>query len=302
MLLVVCPNLAIDRILEVDNFRASKVQRSRSLFVQPGGKGCNVARVFRQLGGQVALAGFVGRRAEAVITEPLRRLGIHIDAVAAYDGANRTCTIICDPQFTSHPTVINEESPQIEPRAGLKLLNKIDKWIPRVNGVLTTGSLSTGLPDEFYARILGRARSNGKITAIDASGSALRAGLLAHPAFVKPNTEELYQLTGLADTSRFFPLAPHTAITLGSAGAVLIHEGACLYASPPRIFRINPIGAGDAFAAGYLNYLLKRRPAADCLRFAMASAASDAATLRPGFLDISLVQSFSAQVELSFLE
>jgi 1-phosphofructokinase family hexose kinase len=301
VLLVISPNLSIDRILEVDHFHATKVQRSRSVLTQPGGKGSNVARVYRQLGGDVVLVGFVGKANGESIREPLRRLGIQVDTVVAYPGESRTCTIVCDPITQLHPTVINEESPEIGSGAADELLAKIERWIPRVDGVLTTGSLSTGLPDDFYARILDYARARGKITAIDASGSALRVGMLAHPAFVKPNTEELYQLTNSASTSSVFPLAAHTAITLGTAGAVLIHEGSCFYATPPRIFHTNPIGAGDAFAAGYLNYLLQNRPASDCLRFAMASAASDAATLRPGFLDISLVHSFAAQVELRFL-
>src|SRR6266853_347651 len=115
MLLVVCPNLGLDRILEADGFRSSAVQRSRTVFTQPGGKGSNVARVFRQLGGDVVLTGFVGRRNGKSIVEPLRRMGVHVDAVTAYEGESRTCTIICDPQSKTHPTVINEESPEIEP-------------------------------------------------------------------------------------------------------------------------------------------------------------------------------------------
>src|SRR5438045_1357300 len=115
MLLVVCPNLAIDRILVVDNFQQSKVQRSRSVCIQPGGKGSNVARVYRQLGGEVVLAGFVGRHDGDSITEPLRRMGVHVDAVNGYEGETRACTIVCDLQAGTHPTVINEESAEIEP-------------------------------------------------------------------------------------------------------------------------------------------------------------------------------------------
>src|SRR5437762_13941047 len=115
MLLVVCPNLALHRILEVDNFQATKVQRSRSVCIQPGGKGSNVGRVYRQLGGEVVLVGFVGRRDGDSITEPLRRMGVHVDAVTGYEGQSRACTIVCDPQAGTHPTVINEESAGIEP-------------------------------------------------------------------------------------------------------------------------------------------------------------------------------------------
>ena len=173
MLLVVCPNLALDRILEVDHFEHAKVQRCRSVLVQSGGKGSNAARVFRQLGGDVVLIGFVGRANARDVIEPLQRLGIHVDALTGFDGNSRTCTIVCDPQSTSHPTVINEETPQIEPGAAAKLLKKVERWIPRVDGVLATGSLSTGLPDALYAGIIDRARSKGKITAIDAAGRVL---------------------------------------------------------------------------------------------------------------------------------
>ena len=287
MLLVVCPNLALDRILQVEHFQAHKVQRTRSVLIQPGGKGANVARVFRQLGGDVVLVGFVGRSNGSSIVTPLRDLGIHVDVITAYEGSSRTCTIICDSQSFSHPTVINEESPEIEPDSGEKLLAKIDKWIPRVDAVLATGSLSRGLPVDFYANILGRARARHRLTAIDAAGPVLRAAMLARPGFMKPNLEEFRQFAGGESVSM---LAPHTAITLGSAGAAVLHDGNCIYASPPRLGHTNPIGAGDAFVAGYLTCLLDGAPTTTCLQWAMAAAATDVETLRPGFIDYAVFQ------------
>ena len=225
MLLVVCPNLSVDRILEVPDFKATTVQRSRSVILQPGGKGSNVARVFHQLGGKVVLTGFVGRQNGPWIVNALRRTGVEVDAVTAFHGDSRTCTIICDPASESHPTVINEESPEIEPEAPSKLLAKIEKWIPHVDAVLTTGSLSLGLPADFYAEILDRAKSRGKLTAIDAAGQVLRAGMLAQPVFMKPNLEEFREFAGAQPISM---LAPHTAVTFGEAGAVLLYEGNCI--------------------------------------------------------------------------
>jgi len=300
MLLVVCPNLAVDRILSIDDFQPAKVQRCRSVITQPGGKGSNVARVFRQLGGEVVLAGFVGRANAEHIVEPLRAAGIRVHAVTAFSGESRTCTIVCDSRSTAHPTVINEESPTIEPGSAAKLEAGIRKWLPRVDGVIATGSLSTGLPSDFYACILHEARRRRKITGIDAAGDVLRVGLSAHPDFMKPNTEEFFQLVHHTNTRALLELAPHTAITFGKAGAALIHGGKCVYASPPRIFHTNPIGAGDAFAAAYMKYLLDRQPAVECLRIAVAAAASDASTLRPGLLDASDLQALAAEVELRF--
>ena len=296
MLLVVCPNLAIDRILQVANFKAAQVQRSRQVLSQPGGKGSNVARVYRQLGGDVVLTGFVGRSNGRYITEPLRRLGIHVETVAPYE-ESRTCTIICDPGSGVHPTVVNEESSQVDSAAAGKLLRIIERWIPKVDGVLTTGSLPTGLSHNFYAMILDHARAKGKITAIDATGAALRVALQVRPTFMKPNTDEMRELFRTASVSM---LAVHTVMTYGKAGALLLHEGQCLYAVPPRSFDTNPIGAGDAFAAGYLKSLLQHRAAARCFRAAMATAVCDTNTLRPGFVEAAEVASLEAQVELRF--
>jgi 1-phosphofructokinase family hexose kinase len=297
MLLVVCPNLAIDRILQVTNLQPGAVQRSRQAVIQPGGKGSNVARVFRQLGGEVVLTGFVGSQNGRYVVEPLRRAGIHVDAVEAYD-ETRTCTIVCESKSDIHPTVINEESPEIDPAGVATLLRKVERWIAKANGVLTTGSLSMGAPAELYAEILDRARARGKITAIDATGAALRTGLSVRPDFMKPNTDEMRKLF---ETSTVSVLAAHTALTFGKTGAVVLNEGKCLYSPPPRIFTANPVGAGDAFVAGYLKSLLERRSVVDCLRLAMAAAASDSGTLRPGWIDASQVLSLSAEVEPRFI-
>ena len=119
-----------------------------------------------------------------------------------------------------------------------------------------------GVPVELYAEILDRARGRGKITAIDATGVALRTGLTVRPTFMKPNTAEMRELF---EASTISVLAAH-----------------------------------DAFNAGYLKSLLERRPAVECLRLALAAAASDACTLRPGWIDVSQVVSLAAEVEPRF--
>ena len=64
-----------------------------------------------------------------------------------------------------------------------------------------------------------------------------------------------------------------------------------------RISRVNPIGAGDAFAAGYIKGLLDGRDVESTLRLAMAAAASDAGTLRPGCIKPEELESLSAGTE-----
>jgi 1-phosphofructokinase family hexose kinase len=294
MLLVVSPNLAVDRILEVDGFRPAAVQRSRAVRSQPGGKGSNVARVFRQLGGEVALVGFVGKRNASWVVDPLRSIGVTVDAVEGYSGECRTCTVILDNSSRGHPTVVNEESPAIEPGAEVALLAAVERRLDRATALLVTGSLSRGLAADFYNRVLSMAAAHSCLTAIDATGDALRKGLQARPAMLKVNADEMNSALGdqgsdarqiaasLKDHGADLPA--HALITLGSSGALYMHGGLLWYARPPRVSHVNPIGAGDSFAAGFIKAFLDRRPAVDALRFATAVAASDSFTPEPGLI------------------
>ena len=310
MLLIVCPNIAIDRVLEVPDFRATSVQRCAPALVQPGGKGSNAARVFRQLGGDVVLVGFAGRNHSRWITETLGETGVKVELVEAYDDS-RICTTILDPVNQRHPTVINEESEPIEEHAAERLLQVVDEWLPRVTAVLATGSLAQGLDSDFYRYVLERARSLGKFTALDATGPALAEGVQARPDFLKLNAQEIGELAGVAvPTTRNVldyllsagsELAHHTAVTFGEAGAILNVDGHYWQAAPPEVFSTNPIGAGDSFAAGYLQEFLKSSDVERSFRRALAAGASDAGTARPGFVIVEEIESLSNAVHLDQL-
>lgn len=307
MLLVVAPNLAVDRILEVDGFRPSAVQRSLSAFSQPGGKGSNVARVFRQLGGDVVLAGLVGERNAAQIVEPLKAMGVHVEAIQAFPGESRTCTIIRD-LSGAHPTVINEESSQIQPGIQKDFVTLIDRWLPQAAAVLVTGSLSSGLPQDFYRLVLDRARVLGIPAMIDATGPILREGLRGKPAILKANVlEAATVLESIGATPRDVArrlkgkpgLPAQTLVTFGSEGAVFVEGGKAWFCTAPPVPPVNPIGAGDSFAAGYLKACIDGTPHPEALRVATAVAAADVTTLRPGWIAgedlVSLLASTSVE-------
>jgi len=307
MILIVCPNLAIDRILEVPDFRASEVQRCAAAIEQPGGKGSNAARVYRQLGGSVVLIGFVGRNNSSRITEPLKECGIQVETVESFD-SSRICTILVDPTGKSHPTVINEESPVLDEHAAETLLGVADKWIPLVDAVFVTGSLSQGLANDYYRYVLERARSLGKFTALDATGPALAEGIHARPGFLKLNAQEFGELAGVAVPNTRHVIdylrnsgsepAHHTAVTFGSAGAILSVNGQFWQATPPEVFNTNPIGSGDSFAAGYLYEFMRSGDVEKAFRCALAAGAVDAGTVRPGTVVAEDVVALAKSVQI----
>jgi len=310
MLLIVSPNLALDRILEVPNFRLAGVQRSTQTTSQPGGKGINVARVFRELGGQVVLTGLVGRDSSKWISESLKAREIQFDGVEAFENT-RICTIILDHSSKNHPTVINEESVEVDSHAAELLLNVVDKWMPQASAVFATGSLSTGMSRDFYRYLLERARSVGKFTALDTTGPALIEGVQARPGFLKLNAPEFAQFSGVSSPrtesvidflrKRGAELAHHTAITFGEVGAILHVNGQFWQAAPPQVFTANPIGAGDAFAAAYLHEFLASGDAERSFRCALAAGASDANSIRPGDVNASEIRVLEKEVHIEQL-
>ena len=94
-----------------------------------------------------------------------------------------------------------------------------------------------------------------------------------------PNNHEAELITGEHDpmqqAERFHALGAKTAIvTLGDGGSVLATEGRRLRAGAFPMPFVDGSGGGDAFAAGYIDGLLRGLDAADCLRRASAVGAS----------------------------
>jgi 1-phosphofructokinase len=97
---------------------------------------------------------------------------------------------------------------------------------------------------------------------VDASGAALAAAVEARADLIKPNRDELAELTGRPVESIADALAAGretrartggtVLVSLGADGAMLLTPAGDWYAIGPRITPVNTTGAGDALLAGYL--------------------------------------------------
>src|SRR5690606_16541398 len=73
--------------------------------------------------------------------------------------------------------------------------------LPAASAVALCGSLPPGVPVGAYAGLLRTARAAGVPTLLDTSGSALRRGIAGRPGILKPNADELAELTGPPEPS-----------------------------------------------------------------------------------------------------
>jgi tagatose 6-phosphate kinase len=119
---------------------------------------------------------------------------------------------------------------------------------------------------------------------LDTSGEPLRRGVAARPDVVKPNAEELAELTGSHEPLRARQDARRrgaraVVASLGTEGLLAVTSEGRWRATPPARVRGNPTGAGDSVVAGLLAGLVERLPWPD--RLAHAAALSAATVLAP---------------------
>lgn len=123
-----------------------------------------------------------------------------------------------------------------------------------------------------FRRLLGRTRSRGIQVSVDPGSAGFLDDfgvdrfleLIDGASILLPNLEEGRVLTGLHDPEAIavalgtrFDLV---AVTLGSAGVVVVSEGAaCIHTLAVEHRIVDPTGAGDAFSAGFLESWLRLR-------------------------------------------
>ncbi len=300
MLLVVSPNLCLDRILMVPHFTPGRVHRVQEVIRTAGGKGMNVARAAAALGVPCTVIGFlagqVGRQVFCLATEE----GIRVEPVWV-PGEGRVCTIVVDPE--GEETVLNEPGPAVAPSDVKALEATVLGHIPGARIVVLCGSLPPGAPEDLYGRLL--THLPGIPTVVDAAGSVLRHAARSAPLVAKANRAELE-----AALARALPAIPevvraaqevrgwgarHVLVTLGGEGALLVGEDRLLF-RPPRVPRRSTVGAGDSLTGGLCAGLLRGASLPEAVRWGMAAAASDVSTLLSGHVDPSHVKALLDEV------
>src|SRR5678815_4464903 len=93
MILCITPNPAIDRTLLVPNLTLGNVQRAQQTIVAAGGKGLNVARAIRTLGGEAVAMGFAGGHAGRLLGDLAQAEGLD-SSWTWTNSETRTCTIL----------------------------------------------------------------------------------------------------------------------------------------------------------------------------------------------------------------
>jgi 1-phosphofructokinase family hexose kinase len=282
VILTVTLNTALDITYSVPALTPHSSHRVGEVRERPGGKGLNVARVLAALGHESVVTGFVGGPVGAVLRDLLAPLAPH-DALVPIAGTTRRTLAVVD-DASGDTTQLNEAGPTVSPAEWATFLSSYDSLLREARAVALCGSLPPGIHVGAYAQLIRLARAADVPVLLDTSREPLRRGIAARPDLVKPNADELAQLTGSREPLRAARDArrrgAHTVVaSLGPDGVLAATPEGVWQAIPPAPVKGNPTGAGDSAVAGLLSGLVERLPWPD--RLARAVALSAATVLAP---------------------
>lgn len=288
MILTLTANPSIDHTVSLSRpLRRGDLQRALGATSYPGGKGVNVSRVVAAAG--VATVAVLPGSAGDPLLRALTETGLEYRAVPC-GGPARTNLTLTETDGTT--TKINEPGTPLTESERNALADLLVELAREASWVVLSGSLPPAVPVDWYVALLRRLR--GYRVAVDTSDAPLLA-LAEHfdsaaPRLLKPNAEELAQLTGGDPEELHDPRAAARAAavlvargvesvlaTLGAAGAVLVTAEGAWHATAPEITARSTVGAGDSALAGYLLADLAGAAPHDRLRRAVAYGSAAAA-------------------------
>jgi 1-phosphofructokinase len=252
-------NPSVDRTVEVDAVVHGAVVRANSVRVDPGGKGINVSR---------ALAANL-YKTRAVLPKGGPE-GDHLIALLAAEGIDTVEVPIAAP-IRSNIAVVEPDGTTTkfnEPGASFtdaELQSLVDALLTSSAGAewaVISGSVPPATPDGFCGDLVRMVRNVGTATAVDTSGPALASAVEARPTLVKPNREELTELSGrrietvgdaVACAEQLLEQGVGgVLVSLGRDGAVLVTPAGSWHAEAIVAQPRSSVGAGDALLAGFL--------------------------------------------------
>jgi len=323
MIITVTLNPALDRTLEIEQWKPGEALEAKLLERLPAGKGINVAIGLAHFVEGVVALGLVGRTERPFFKQYLKEMGVD-ECLTPVAGMTRENVSIID-RSIGRETHLREagfdvsESEWEAFRHTLELqLHKALTWREaRKSGekaqkpiyVLFSGSLPRGVDPEGLVCLIEVCKEHGILPVVDTHGESLRLAVEAGVHSVKVNQRELTELLGEKEGARRRPdrmacrlaeRVPLVLVTAGANGAYMTDGERAAHAScrVPKKQVVNTVGCGDALMAGFFGALMGGSELAEALRWGVAAGASCARSVTASGYTRADVEAAFQQVKL----
>jgi len=279
-------NPALDRAVTVGRLLPDDTTRMTGVTVYAAGKGIDVSRVVRELGGTSVALGFVGGYAGRQLEGLLINAGVVCD-FTEIAGETRTNIILRESE-QGRQYAVSAPGPEAGPAAIGRLCDQVRR-LADLDYLVISGSLPRGVTANVYNQLIQTGRAHGAFVMLDADGEALREGIAHGPACIKPNHHELGRLVGreLADEAQILDACTevhamgvkHIIVSRGRHGLIYSDAAGPRYkAVSPPVEADSTVGAGDSVVGGFVLAHSRGLVAGECLRWGCAAGAATART------------------------
>lgn len=293
---------AWQQILQFDALRIGEVNRAREAVWCASGKVINVAAGCAWLGREITLVSPCGGLPGQMIQSELARLPLHAEWIETAR-PTRVCTTLLEADGVT--TELVENTAELELAAVDEFVRRVRQSATQAKLAVLTGSLPKNVPDSLFRQLLPALPPR---VILDLSGPPLQDCLAFSPFLIKPNREELQATQGIPLNSDEDLVRAMWELNEQGTQWVVVSDGrrgvwvtSCKKAvrlKPPRIDLVNPIGCGDALAAGIASELELQDDVVAAVRFGMGAAAHNAEQLLPARLDPRRSRQLAEQVEI----
>lgn len=287
MIYTVTLNPALDRAILVEELKEDDTTRIVNETYYAAGKGIDVSRVIRELGGQSVALGLVGGYD-----------GLHLEGLLINAGVMTNFTrisqetrtnIILKEKGTGRQFVISATGPEVNAtEIGQFYQHVLDAQ--SMDYLIMSGSLPRGVSPNLYGQLILAGKKKGAFIFLDSDGEALKESIAYQPTGIKPNIHELSRLVGRDLKDEFDIIkaceeihqkgVEYVLASRGKEGLILSSNVQKIKAVAPPVKIESTVGAGDSTVAGFILAYSQGKDLPECVRF--ACAAGTAAVKTPG--------------------
>jgi len=309
MIITVTLNPAIDKTIEIDEFKIGNVNRIASTRVDVGGKGINVSKVIKELQNKSLALGFLGGSSGNQIKKYLDDSNIKNDFLSI-NGETRTNLKIYDKVNNTH-TDINENGPSVTLSDITNIKEKIMEYCDEKSLVVLSGSVPTGANSCIYGELIKDIKEKGGKVILDADGDMLMQGMKSGPYLVKPNIDELEKAFGISidnenkiiETSKKILEygVKHVVISLGGEGSMFISHDKIAKVAGLKVEVKSTVGAGDSMVAAMAVAIENNYDFEETIKLACATSTANVMTEGTQTGKFEDIEKLKKQISIKYL-
>lgn len=281
MIITVTMNPAIDKTALIKKFTVGGLNRLTNPISDMGGKGINVSKAIKALGGESLCTGFIAGENGQWIIQQLENMNIQHDFIKV-EGNTRVNLKILDESMTL--TELNEVGQKISKEDLELLIHKLNKLTQKDDIVILAGSVPLGIKHDIYAKMINDLKKKEVKVILDADGDLFKEGIEACPFLIKPNKYELCQYFNLNQNCSNDELIEKAktlltkgiqviVISLGSKGAIFLTNHQTIFVKGINVKAHSAVGAGDSMVGAIAYGLSQNFDLDPLIRLAVATSA-----------------------------